>query len=282
VRYSTISKNYVNYDTGGGINGVVAVMRNTILAGNFAYNAGGTYGPDLWGSIISSGHNVIGKRIGGKGFVSTDLVGVDPLLGPLANQGGPTLTMALLPGSPAIDAGDNTGAPEWDQRGPGYPRIVNGTIDIGAFEVQATAAPVMSLPDGSHRPPLVFEGGSVLYGLEAGDLNLDRFSDLLGTTGANVFVRLNDGSWTAPAPPPGLVHTSEDQEQRPAAVGVAIWGPLLVSPHPDGSAESRSRRTDPAFATAVTLRRAPFVADAEFPSAFDRSPVGLVSDELSV
>jgi hypothetical protein len=45
--------------------------------------------------------------------------------------------MALLPGSPAIDAGDNTGAPDFDQRGPGFPRIVNGIIDIGAFEVQA-------------------------------------------------------------------------------------------------------------------------------------------------
>src|SRR5262249_49758533 len=45
--------------------------------------------------------------------------------------------MALLPGSPAIDRGDNEGAPEWDQRGAGFPRVVNGTVDIGAFEVQA-------------------------------------------------------------------------------------------------------------------------------------------------
>jgi hypothetical protein len=50
--------------------------------------------------------------------------------------------MALLDGSPAIDAGDNTDAPDWDQRGPGFPRIVgiadpdNPIIDIGAFEVQ--------------------------------------------------------------------------------------------------------------------------------------------------
>jgi hypothetical protein len=59
----------------------------------------------------------------------------------LADNGGPTQTMALLPGSPAIDAGDNTVASEWDQRGRGYPRIVNGIIDIGAFEFQGTTAP---------------------------------------------------------------------------------------------------------------------------------------------
>jgi hypothetical protein len=64
------------------------------------------------------------------------LINLDPMLGPLQDNGGPTPTMALLPGSPAVDAGDNTGAPDFDQRGPGFPRIVGGTIDIGAFEVQ--------------------------------------------------------------------------------------------------------------------------------------------------
>jgi hypothetical protein len=66
----------------------------------------------------------------------SDLLNVDPMLGPLQDNGGPTWTMALLPGSPAIDVGDNTDAPDWDQRGEGFPRIVNGVIDIGAFEVQ--------------------------------------------------------------------------------------------------------------------------------------------------
>jgi hypothetical protein len=61
---------------------------------------------------------------------------IDPLLGPLDDNGGPTLTHALLSGSPAIDAGNNAYASDWDQRGPGYPRIVNGIIDIGAFEYQ--------------------------------------------------------------------------------------------------------------------------------------------------
>jgi hypothetical protein len=70
---------------------------------------------------------------------------VDPLLAALGNNGGPTFTMALLPGSPAIDAGGNTpvidpatGLPlTTDQRGAGFARIVGGGVDVGAFEVQS-------------------------------------------------------------------------------------------------------------------------------------------------
>ena len=66
--------------------------------------------------------------------MASDLTGLDPALGPLAANGGPTYTLALLPGSPAIDAGDAAGAPHFDQRG--LPRIVSGAIDIGADELQ--------------------------------------------------------------------------------------------------------------------------------------------------
>src|SRR6516165_2400058 len=107
------------------------LARNTILAGNMASTA-----PDLAGNLTSSGYNLIGNTDGAGGFDPTDLLNVDPLLGPLQNNGGPTQTMALQCGSPAIDAGDNTDAPDWDQRGEGFPRIVNGIIDIGAYEVQ--------------------------------------------------------------------------------------------------------------------------------------------------
>jgi hypothetical protein len=65
----------------------------------------------------------------------------DPLLAPLANNGGPTRTMALLPGSPLLDAGGTT-VPTfpgnvYDQRGAGFARLVGSALDVGAFEVQA-------------------------------------------------------------------------------------------------------------------------------------------------
>lgn len=59
---------------------------------------------------------------------------VDPRLAPLANNGGPTLTHALMADSPAIDMGSNSGGLSYDQRGPGFPRVKGPRADIGAFE----------------------------------------------------------------------------------------------------------------------------------------------------
>jgi hypothetical protein len=138
VNHSTVAGNMALAE-GGGIASVGGALlaRNTILAGN---TVSGGSGPDLNGVLTSLGHNLIGDTAGASGFVASDLLNIDALLGPLQDNGGPTQTMALLPGSPAIDAGDNTDAPAYDQRGPGYPRIVNGKIDIGAFEVQPGGA----------------------------------------------------------------------------------------------------------------------------------------------
>ncbi len=62
------------------------------------------------------------------------IVSVDPGLAPLASHGGPTWTHALLPDSLARNAGNNTAGSQFDQRGAGYPRVVEGRADIGAFE----------------------------------------------------------------------------------------------------------------------------------------------------
>jgi hypothetical protein len=143
IRSSTITTNSAS--VGGGIyttadSSATLDMRNTILAGNTVTIQAGT-GRDLYGTLTASGYNLIGNTSGGGGYASTDRLNVNPRLGPLQDNSGPTFTHALLSGSPAIDAGDNTGAPATDQRG--LPRIVDGnqdgtpTIDIGAYELQS-------------------------------------------------------------------------------------------------------------------------------------------------
>ena len=134
-----------------------AIVRNTIIAGN-----GPSGFPDVTGIFASQGHNLIGKASasGGNGGsadqtgfidgVNGDKVGtiaspLDPVLGVLGDNGGPTATHKPLAGSPALDAGDNALAKDAsdntltrDQRGAG--RFANsagpgtGTVDIGAFE----------------------------------------------------------------------------------------------------------------------------------------------------
>jgi hypothetical protein len=143
---STISNNSApgGAGAGGGIfnnnTATAAILINTIVAGN---TAGTANGPDVQGTFNSQGNNLIGAKDGSNGLtngIKSDIVGtiatpVNALLAPLGNYGGPTQTMALLPGSPALNAGSNAlAAGLTDQRGSGFDRIVNGTVDIGAFE----------------------------------------------------------------------------------------------------------------------------------------------------
>jgi hypothetical protein len=133
---------------------------NTIVAGNSST----MLGPDVFGPFASLGYNLIGATDDSSGWGGADLTGtkaspLNALLGVLQDNGGPTQTMALVPGSPAIDAGDNDYAPGAnDQRGSGFDRIVNGTIDIGAFEVQGGGG--AALPPG--RGPAIGKIGQPL------------------------------------------------------------------------------------------------------------------------
>ena len=124
-------------------------LGNTIVAGNSSPS-----GPDVLSAapftpITSLGYNLVGNGTAGAGFIASDLVGtaavpINAKLGALADNGGPTRTMALLSGSPALNAGSNavavdpgTGNPiPFDQRG--FYRVFNSSVDIGAFEVQPT------------------------------------------------------------------------------------------------------------------------------------------------
>jgi hypothetical protein len=121
----TIRNSTITLNQGGGLDieeDASVQVWNTIIAGNNGSNLSGTLGS-------------------GSGF---NLIGGDPRLAPLANNGGTTQTHALLPDSPARNAGSNTLIPNGiisDQRGLTFSRIISERVDIGAFE----ALPVISL-----------------------------------------------------------------------------------------------------------------------------------------
>ena len=120
IENSTISANYIGIQNALG----TVSVANSIVAlnsGGDVINSGGV--------VDTANYNFIGDRDG------------DSPLGPLTDNGGPTPTMALLPGSPCINAGDPnfTPPPDFDQRGSGFARVVGGRVDIGAFEVQPPA-----------------------------------------------------------------------------------------------------------------------------------------------
>jgi hypothetical protein len=125
-----------NYHAGGCLNAAVFTssgathVESTIAAKNFCggspyYDLGGFAGD----SLIGANNLIMSSTLP----TPADTITVDPRLAPLANNGGPTLTHALLSGSPAIDTGNNAAGLTYDQRGPGHPRV-NGKPDIGAFE----------------------------------------------------------------------------------------------------------------------------------------------------
>jgi fibronectin-binding autotransporter adhesin len=153
---STIADNVVPAGSGVGaglsLSGGTVILNNTIVALNTDVFSNGSTADDIAGSPLStsSSFNLIGTG-GAGGLVNGSAgnrVGVaNPGLGSLAKNGGPTPTIALQPGSPAINAGSNalavdpnTGLPlAFDQRGPGFPRIVS-TVDIGAYETSGAVS----------------------------------------------------------------------------------------------------------------------------------------------
>ena len=159
---------------GGGVDstfGGTVYLSNTIIAANQDNEDFTTTSAPF---VRSGGNNLIGNGDGlylladgvNSDRIGTSLNPIDPLLGPLQNNGGNTLTIALLPGSLAIDAGSNNFLPPdtfdlnlngnlnefipFDARGLGFSRVVNNSVDLGAFELQNNIPIVNPLP-----PPIL-------------------------------------------------------------------------------------------------------------------------------
>lgn len=187
VYNSTITNNTANGDgastgIGGGISNFTleaVSLGNTIVAGNNAPNA-----PDFRDTLTSLGHNLIGSTSGTNIIGNTDgnLLNVNPQLGSLASNGGPTQTHLLSPNSPAVNAGNNFLAVDatytqyltTDQRGTGFPRISSGIVDIGAYE--------NNLPVVTENPQnqTVGEGASVTFTARGGVFSQTAPSSLTG------------------------------------------------------------------------------------------------------
>ncbi|MBD2596730.1 type I secretion C-terminal target domain-containing protein [Nostoc spongiaeforme FACHB-130] len=202
VSNSTIALNKSYYDeentvsSGAGIYNAAtgtATIKNSIIAGN---NDGipGAVNPDVFGNFISNGYNLIGNLDGSTGFNPSEQLQfsisqvIDTIL---RDNGGPVKTHALVYGSPAINSGNNADIPAdiadldrdgnttegipFDQRGSGYRRILNGRVDIGAYEA--------SVINGTAYP-------DNLQGTAANDLIAGlRGADMLtGGAGADSFV----------------------------------------------------------------------------------------------
>ncbi len=141
VNNSTISGNGGGFGGMFNTSGSLATLKNAIVANNSPDNCS-TRG----GGISSAGHNLSSDAT--CSGASGDLINTDPLLGPLANNGGPTQTQALLPGSPAIDAGSSDcPPPATDQRGVARPQ--GAACDIGAFELVQTITVSIDIKPGS-------------------------------------------------------------------------------------------------------------------------------------
>jgi FG-GAP-like repeat/FG-GAP repeat len=241
ITNSTISGNSSTFSGGGVGHGIFTKITHSTISGNTANQGGGiasspgescstchleiqntilqsgATGANIFmfnntGTATSLGYNLSSDDGSGVLTAAGDRINTDPMLGPLQNNGGPTFTHDLLAGSPAIDAGDPnfTPPPLYDQRGPGYDRVVNGRIDVGSLEVQP--APTLgNYPNIS--VPL------------SGDTAVTPDATPANTTSINVSTDSNFHGTFAASPTAGVVTVTDAHPAGTYAVMVTAFGP---------------------------------------------------------
>jgi uncharacterized repeat protein (TIGR01451 family)/CSLREA domain-containing protein len=192
-------------------------FRNTILANP----AGEDNCLNSEGFIISSGNNLESGDTCGFNQAS-DQKTTDPLLGPLQNNGGSTFTFALLPGSPAIDAGTNTLCPATDQRNATRPVDGDGNgspiCDIGAYEYSSNAPVIVDLAiSQSDHGAIAQPGGIITYDITYTNLGNVAVSGVVITDTLPLHTH-----YLAAANPPGWAQWGTEQVYRYTLPSLAV------------------------------------------------------------
>ena len=195
VTNSTITNNSAYAGEGGGIQGSLT-LNNTIVAGNVGGDISGQVQPTSSNNLIGDGTGITDLPLNSTNLVGTTANPINPMLGPLQNNGGPTETMALLPGSPAISAGNPSLAVDasgdqltTDQRGAGYPRISDGTVDIGAYELEQITLPTPTVN-------VVDNGGTYNGTAFVATATVNGQTSLEGVTPTLDYQQYINGAWT--------------------------------------------------------------------------------------
>ena len=187
LRNSTVSRNAAIGGQGGGLANwnplVTAAVRNSILG----RNTSGAGSRDCFGTIVSQSRNLIQNTTGCTGASPTDIVGRDPRLGGLAQNGGFAPTLRLLPGSRACDAG--SACTRTDERG--VPRPQGRGCDLGAYELAFCGGRVVNMVGTPGSDRLVGTSGvNSMLGLRGPDRLLGRRGNdfLCGGAGNDVLL----------------------------------------------------------------------------------------------
>jgi hypothetical protein len=224
----TIASNQASFDGGGIFNGGVATIANCTVANNavpgnggipgqgggiftlgagnqlillntivFNPNSGAAMNNDVEGTITQAQGDLFGSGVTIAGDLGGNQQGVDPLLGPLQNNGGGIATMALQPGSPAIGTGASTSqitnvpVPSLDQRA--YLRQPN-SVDIGAFQTQTGIVADFAGNGVQQNTP---GGWQQLTPFDAQAVAVDGAGDVVAAfAGAGLWRRTPNGTWT--------------------------------------------------------------------------------------
>ncbi|HVX11763.1 MAG TPA: DUF4214 domain-containing protein [Pirellulales bacterium] len=244
VLSTTISGNSADFDGGGIYNlgdGATATLAvsNTILFGDTSANTA-----DLTAEISGAGGSTnttsgVGDLIGSAmGFVGTVVSSTDPGLGSLASNGGPTQTMAIAAGSSAAGVGNVAAATglTTDQRGA--PRITDGSVDIGAFQIDpaptaSAGGPYQIYVGGSLQLNAVATGNSLTY---SWDINGDgTFGDATGASPTLTWSQLNALGITGPFTTANLAVEVSDGFNAPVTSAPTTLGvssaPVVLTPN---------------------------------------------------